>query len=345
MMASRQIMKEKMAKLRMEEDEDGDILNRNAADEVENERLPNLEEIIEEKDDGVEVKVSENEKQDGDEAKVEDKEDKDENKKEIKELEKPVSELTEAEKKQLEKLRERDREVRRHEQAHKAAAGPYARGVRYTYQRGPDGRLYAIGGSIVIDTSPVPGDPEATIRKAQVIRRAALAPADPSPQDRKIAAKAAEMERKAREELREERMEEMKGEESGEVEGKEAEAAGDKEIKAEEITPELERKIIQQLELHPEMDERDLKRWLKQTEGIEISEQEIKKFLLKIGIKMLKKAMDQPKVIPQMLESNLATEPQMEKLEIAEGQPFSLNPIIYGSYDFFAIGRNLDVSA
>jgi hypothetical protein len=339
-------MKEKMEKLRMEEDED-DILNRNAADEDENEkRLPNLEEIIEEKDDEVEVRVSGNEKHDGDKAKVEDENKENENKKEIKELEKPVSELTEAEKKQLQKLRERDREVRRHEQAHKMAAGPYARGIRYTYQRGPDGRLYAIGGSIVIDTSPVPGDPEATIRKAQIIRRAALAPADPSPQDRKIAAKAAEMERKAREELREERMEELKGEEPEEVDGKEAEAAeGDKEIKAEEITPELERKIIQQLELHPEMDERDLKRWLKQTEGIEISEQEIKKFLLKIGIKMLKKAMDQPKVIPQMLESNLATEPRMEKLEIAEGKPFSLNPIIYGSYDFFAIGRNLDVSA
>ena len=39
-----------------------------------------------------------------------------------------------------------------------------------------------------MDTSPVPGDPQATIRKAQTVRQAALAPAEPSGQDQRAAA-------------------------------------------------------------------------------------------------------------------------------------------------------------
>jgi hypothetical protein len=53
--------------------------------------------------------------------------------------------------------------------------------------------LYATGGEVQIDTSPISGDPEATIRKAETIRRAALAPASPSDQDRRVAAMAARM--------------------------------------------------------------------------------------------------------------------------------------------------------
>lgn len=72
--------------------------------------------------------------------------------------------------------------MRAHEHAHLAAAGSYARGgIQYEYERGPDSRSYAIGGEVDIDTSSVPNDPEATIQKAQAVRRAALAPADPSP--------------------------------------------------------------------------------------------------------------------------------------------------------------------
>ncbi|QXD16839.1 hypothetical protein GQ464_007845 [Rhodocaloribacter litoris] len=127
-------------------------------------------------------------------------------------------ELTPAEEEQLRRLKKRDAEVRQHEQAHLLAAGPYAQGPpRYTYQVGPDGKRYAIGGSVKIDTRPVPGDPEATIRKAQVIRRAALAPKDPSPADRRIAHEAGRMEMKARQELelrqREERRARMRQEE------------------------------------------------------------------------------------------------------------------------------------
>ena len=51
---------------------------------------------------------------------------------------------------------------------------------------------------LIIDMSEVPGDPDATIVKAQAIRRAASAPAHPSKQDRLVAAAASRMEAKAR---------------------------------------------------------------------------------------------------------------------------------------------------
>ena len=118
------------------------------------------------------------------------------------------SKLSKEEKEEIDKLRTRDREVRAHEQAHAAAAGGHAKGgPSFTFQRGPDGRLYAVGGEVNIDTSPIEGNPQATIRKAQQIRAAALAPADPSPQDRSVAAAASALESRARHELREEKEE------------------------------------------------------------------------------------------------------------------------------------------
>ncbi len=112
------------------------------------------------------------------------------------------SELTEEELREVDRLKKRDAEVRRHEQAHKAAAGRYATGgPTYEYEKGPDGRQYAVGGEVQIDVSPVEGDPQATIQKMQQVRRAALAPAEPSAQDRKVAAEAARLEAQARAEL------------------------------------------------------------------------------------------------------------------------------------------------
>jgi SprA-related family len=107
----------------------------------------------------------------------------------------------EAEQKMIEQLAARDREVRAHEQAHAAVGGQYAGSPTYTYQRGPDGVSYAVGGEVRIDTSPIPGDPEATLRKAEQIARAASAPADPSGQDRAVAAQAAKMAQQARIEI------------------------------------------------------------------------------------------------------------------------------------------------
>ncbi len=106
--------------------------------------------------------------------------------------------LSETEQAQVRYLRTRDRVVRSHEQAHRAAGGGFVRGgPRYNYQTGPDGRQYAVGGEVSIDSSPVRGDPAATVRKAQTVRRAALAPANPSPQDRQVAASASRMENQA----------------------------------------------------------------------------------------------------------------------------------------------------
>lgn len=107
-----------------------------------------------------------------------------------------------AEQKQIQELAARDREVRAHEQAHAAVAGQYASSPTYSFVRGPDGVSYAVGGSVEVDTSPIPGDPEATLRKAQQLRRAANAPAEPSAQDGRVAAQAAKMELEARAELR-----------------------------------------------------------------------------------------------------------------------------------------------
>ena len=106
---------------------------------------------------------------------------------------------------QLRELKQRDAEVRAHERPHMAAAGQHAiGGAQYTYQVGPDGRRYAIGGHVNIDTSSVPDDPEASEEKAQQVRRAALAPGDPSAQDMQVAAQAAQMEAEAWVDSREE---------------------------------------------------------------------------------------------------------------------------------------------
>lgn len=106
------------------------------------------------------------------------------------------------EQEQIQVLAARDREVRAHEQAHAAVAGQYGGSPTYSFVRGPDGVSYAVGGSVDVDTSPIPGDPEATLRKAQQLRRAANAPSEPSSQDGRVAAQAAALELEARAELR-----------------------------------------------------------------------------------------------------------------------------------------------
>lgn len=114
--------------------------------------------------------------------------------------------LDNKEKKEVEKLREIDRKVRAHEMAHLVAGGPYVRGgPYYKYVTGPDGKRYAVAGEVKIDTSEEK-DPEKTIQKMEIVKKAALAPADPSPTDRRVAAEAAAKEAKARAKLMEEKM-------------------------------------------------------------------------------------------------------------------------------------------
>ncbi len=104
---------------------------------------------------------------------------------------KAQGELTEEEEDVVKELQMRDREVRAHEQAHVSAGGGLITGgPTYSYQQGPDGRQYAVGGEVQIDNAPVDGDPEATIRKMQQVIRAALAPAEPSGQDQAVASAA-----------------------------------------------------------------------------------------------------------------------------------------------------------
>lgn len=103
---------------------------------------------------------------------------------------------------ELEEMQARDREVRQHEAAHVAAGGAHVRGgASFSYRRGPDGRSYAVGGEVQIDSSAVPNDPEATIRKMRAVQAAAMAPAEPSGQDRSVAAQAAQAATQARAEL------------------------------------------------------------------------------------------------------------------------------------------------
>lgn len=99
----------------------------------------------------------------------------------------------------IRQLQARDMVVRNHESAHIAAGGgTITSGASYSYQRGPDGRDYAIGGEVGIDASPVPNDPKATIAKMATVRAAALAPAQPSAQDQAVAASASLAEAQAR---------------------------------------------------------------------------------------------------------------------------------------------------
>jgi len=108
--------------------------------------------------------------------------------------------LSDEEKQKIEELKTRDAEVRQHEQKHLAAGAPYTSSPTYEYTKGPDGKQYATGGEVDVDTSKE-STPEETIEKAKVIKKSATAPAEPSAQDRKVAAQAAQMEREAKAEL------------------------------------------------------------------------------------------------------------------------------------------------
>ncbi len=114
---------------------------------------------------------------------------------------KTTENLGQQELEQLQQLKHRDTEVRDHEQAHLSAAGTYAKGgASFTYQKGPDGALYAIGGEVGVDVSEE-STPEATISKMETIKRAALAPANPSGADKMIASQADAKVAQARQEL------------------------------------------------------------------------------------------------------------------------------------------------
>jgi SprA-related family len=109
----------------------------------------------------------------------------------------------------------RDREVRAHEAAHIAVGRQYVvSGPSYTYQQGPDGRNYAIGGEVQLDVSEE-AEAQATLNKAETVRRAAMAPAEPSAQDRQVAARASQLAAQARVSIAIERRQDQQAMQSG----------------------------------------------------------------------------------------------------------------------------------
>lgn len=138
---------------------------------------------------------------------------------------KQAARLSDEELAQVRALQQRDRAVRAHEMAHVAVGGELVlRGAQFEYETGPDGIRYAVGGDVLIDTSPG-RTPEETIEKAERIRATALAPADPSPQDRAVAAMAIQMALQAQVELAVKQREEAA--ESAEVQRSENDEAGE----------------------------------------------------------------------------------------------------------------------
>lgn len=112
-----------------------------------------------------------------------------------------INALTPEQQRQLDQLKQIDRQVRAHEQAHISVGAELVRGgATFTFATGPDQRSYAVAGEVSIDTTPG-RTPEETIPKARHIRATALAPADPSLQDHGVAAEASRMEGDARLEL------------------------------------------------------------------------------------------------------------------------------------------------
>jgi hypothetical protein len=112
-----------------------------------------------------------------------------------------------AEQQQIAELKQRDSEVRAHEQAHASLGGQYASSPQYEYERGPDGIRYAVDGEVSIDISEA-STPEETIRKAQQVKAAALAPAEPSAQDLRVATEATQITIEAQNEIASEKAQE-----------------------------------------------------------------------------------------------------------------------------------------
>ena len=142
----------------------------------------------------------------------------------------------------IRQLKARDREVRLHEAAHAAVGGRYAGSPSFQFERGPDGVNYAVEGEVSISVSKA-ATPEQTLEKARQIRAAATAPAEPSAQDRSVAAEASRLEAEARAEIqaqevaeREERSERLDNRGDEDREDDRVSAADDAREAPEEVT-------------------------------------------------------------------------------------------------------------
>ncbi|MCV3410297.1 hypothetical protein L8T85_07185 [Campylobacter lari] len=140
--------------------------------------------------------------------------------------------LSNEEVKQVRELEKIDREVRAHEAAHQAAGGALAGTASFGYTRGPDNKMYAVEGEVPIRMQKG-NTPEETIANAMQVIAAAMAPADPSPQDYKVAANAMQMQNDARAEQAKIKAEELKAQnEKSENENEEKTNSNSKAIKS-----------------------------------------------------------------------------------------------------------------
>lgn len=85
----------------------------------------------------------------------------------------------------LSRFKNKDNEVRTHEQLH-ASKATTTTPINYSYQAGPDGKLYAVGGYVRFDTS-IPKDEAQAMQKLNELQRASTAPKDLSSADSSIA--------------------------------------------------------------------------------------------------------------------------------------------------------------
>ncbi len=99
------------------------------------------------------------------------------------------------------RMKQTEQNIRAHEAAHMSAGGGFAGSASYVYAKGPDGRMYVVGGEVPIQ-APEGKTPEETIKNMEVVQRAALAPPDPSAQDLAVAAAAMQIESRARAAIR-----------------------------------------------------------------------------------------------------------------------------------------------
>lgn len=129
------------------------------------------------------------------------------------EKEKSTDKLSPDEERLVKELQSRDNEVKAHEAAHQAAGGGMTGAASYTYQQGPDGKMYAIGGEVSISMK-AGSSPEETARNARQIMASAMAAGSPSPQDYAVASSARIMEMKAEQQLAKKSQEESLGKET-----------------------------------------------------------------------------------------------------------------------------------
>jgi len=125
---------------------------------------------------------------------------------------KSTDELSQDEKQLVIDLQTRDAEVKAHEAAHQSG-GASTGAATYTYQQGPDGKMYAIGGEVSVSFQ-TGSTPQETIANAQAVIASALAPADPSGQDMAVASSAMVMMMKAQQQLAREAQEAVLGKET-----------------------------------------------------------------------------------------------------------------------------------